>query len=300
MRAASPVYKMASMARPHLHPLRTAARKIQQPHRSYYYFLAQQLLTSTKLCGINVIAYYSSKILVDADFSRTNSLIVSFGIGCTNFLFALPAIIMIDKFGRRPLLLATAPIMAGFLALTGAAFNLPLSSGLPTIISGLFLFVVAYSPGGGPVPFTYCAESWPLQVRSLGMGINTATTWLFNFLISFTFPLLVAHIGQQGTFYLYCGLNCMLEVLVWLLVPETRMLSLEELDVVFSVPTQQHISANWKALRNWRVPRRERKEKTYLEEDGVVVIPWPEKNVQRVLVEEVLSRSSDAEESSET
>lgn len=265
--------------------------KLRQPYRITHQAFVEYILIPEQLCGINVVAYYSSKILVDAGFARSKTLYVSFGLGLTNFLFALPAMSLIDKFGRRSLLLATTPFMAAFLALTGASFNLQSPDpGLWVTIAGLFLFVIAYSPGGGPVPFTYCAEAWPLQVRTLGMGVNTATTWLFNFLISFTFPRLVDAMGQQGVFYLYCGLNCMLQLLVWLFVPETKALSLEALDVVFATPTAEHISANWQKLAH----RRGRKQTTYLERDGDVVVPWSGKIEEEVQVYETTTRSSDA------
>lgn len=72
-----------------------------------------------QFCGVNVIAYYSTQIFVDAGFPQTNALLASFGFGVINFLFAIPAIYTIDNFGRRNLLLFTFPFMALFLFFTG-------------------------------------------------------------------------------------------------------------------------------------------------------------------------------------
>lgn len=190
-----------------------------------------------------------------------------------NFFFALPAIKTIDTFGRRNLLLTTFPLMALFLLMTGFAFWIPESSkahvGIITL--GIYLFTMVYSPGEGPVPFTYSAEAFPLYIREIGMSFATATTWFFNFVISITTPRLIGAFSPQGAFGWYAGwkyvsllfLNVSVKmltltclhfysivgfVLILLFVPETKALSLEELDQVFSVPTHVHATYQLKAL----------------------------------------------------
>ncbi|KAI0949652.1 hypothetical protein AcW1_009196 [Taiwanofungus camphoratus] len=108
-----------------------------------------------QFCGINVIAYYSSNIFVQANFSETSALIASWGFGMLNWVFAFPAVWTIDTFGRRNLLLTTFPLMAIFLLMTGFAFWIPEGNGrLAVVTLGIYLFTIAYSPGEGPVPFT--------------------------------------------------------------------------------------------------------------------------------------------------
>lgn len=155
-----------------------------------------------------MIAYYSTQIFTDAGFSTTNALLVSMGTGIVNWLFAIPAIYTIDTFGRRNLLLTTFPIMALCLLFTGFSFYVPdtpepdnyspLRVGL--IATGIYLFMAVYSPGEGPVPFTYSAEAFPLYIRDTGMSFATATCWGFNFIISFTWPGLLGAFGPQGAF----------------------------------------------------------------------------------------------------
>ncbi|GJN94492.1 hypothetical protein Rhopal_007574-T1 [Rhodotorula paludigena] len=108
---------------------------------------------------------------------------------------------------------------------------------------------MAYSPGEGPVPFTYSAEAFPLYVRDVGMSYATAVTWLFNFVVALTFPRLLDAFTPQGAFGWYAAWNAMGTLLVFLFVPETKGLSLEELDQVFSVPTAKHISYQVKVAR---------------------------------------------------
>ncbi|KAJ7722231.1 hypothetical protein DFH07DRAFT_293456 [Mycena maculata] len=86
----------------------------------------------------------------------------------------------------------------------------------------LGLFGVFYSPGEGPVPFTYSTEAFPLYTRELGMSFATATTWFFNFVLSITFPSLLATFEPQGAFGFYAAWCCVLWVLILLFVRETK------------------------------------------------------------------------------
>lgn len=154
-----------------------------------------------QFCGVNVIAYYSSQVFVEGGFSRKNALLTTMGTGIVNWLFAIPALYMIDTFGRRNLLIVTFPLMSVFLLITGFGFYLPDGPGkLGMVATGIYLFMVVYSPGEGPVPFTYSAEAFPLYIRDFGMSYATAITWCFNFVPAITFPLLLAAFKPQGAF----------------------------------------------------------------------------------------------------
>lgn len=133
-------------------------------------------------------------------------------------------------------MLYTFPALSIFLFVTGAAFNLDSQeSRLAVVATFIYLFMIAYSPGLGPVPFTYSAEAFPLNVRALGMASATAVTWMFNFIISFTWPKMMATFTTQGGFYWYAGWNIFGLIFAYFLVPETKRLTLEELDDVFSI-----------------------------------------------------------------
>ncbi|KAF9004952.1 hypothetical protein BDZ89DRAFT_1095624 [Hymenopellis radicata] len=173
------------------------------------------------------------------------------GFGMVNWLFAFPAVYTIDTFGRRNLLLTTFPLMAAFLLLTGFAFWIPEDAGrarIGVVALGIYLFTACYSPGEGPVPFTYSAEAFPLYIRDVGMSFATAVLWFFNFVVSITFPRLVGAFQPQGAFGWYAGWNVFGFFAVLLFLPETKALSLEELDQVFSVPTHIHAAYQIKAL----------------------------------------------------
>jgi MFS family permease len=155
---------------------------------SFVVMIAQQM------CGINVIAFYSSTIFFKAGYTQEQALLASWGFGLVNWLFAFPAVWTIDTFGRRNLLLFTFPNMAWTLLAAGFCFYIPGPETSKARISlvAFFVFLFAgelmslffvqlfgpdikppnpafYSPGEGPVPFTYSAEVFPLTHREMGM-----------------------------------------------------------------------------------------------------------------------------------
>ncbi|CAL5874040.1 uncharacterized protein PFLUO_LOCUS8326 [Penicillium psychrofluorescens] len=196
-----------------------------------------------QFCGVNVISYYSSEIFLEAKFSPKAAFSASLGWGVINWLFALPAFYTIDTFGRRNLLLTTFPLMALAMFFTGFSFYIPESSHsarIGCIALGTYLFGIVYSPGEGPVPFTYSAEAYPLYVRSYGMALATATTWFFNFILGVTWPSLRNAFTPTGAFCWYAAWNIVGWWLILMFLPETKGKTLEELDQVFSVPTRFH------------------------------------------------------------
>lgn len=134
--------------------------------------------------------------------------------------------------------------MAACLLLTGFSFWIPPASSFHIVLIalGIYTFAAAYSPGAGPVPFVYSAEAYPLAIRAQGMSLATATTWFFNFLLSVTWPSLLAAWGPQAAFAFYAAWNLVGWFAVLLLVPETKGRSLEDLDAVFSIPTKVHVA----------------------------------------------------------
>lgn len=166
-----------------------------------------------------------------------------------NFLFAIPAIYTIDTFGRRNLLLVTFPLMSICLFFTGFSFYITnVQAQLACVATGIYVFMAVYSPGEGPVPFTYSAEAFPLHIRDIGMSSATAITWGFNFIISFTWPQLQKSFGPTGAFCWYAAWNIIGWVFAYFLLPETKNLTLEELDMVFGISNRQHAKYFMKKL----------------------------------------------------
>ncbi|TDZ37822.1 Arabinose-proton symporter [Colletotrichum spinosum] len=198
------------------------------------------VMIAQQMCGINIIAFYSSTIFKEAGTSDYNALLASFGFGMVNFLFAFPAIWTIDTFGRRSLLLFTFPQMAWTLLAAGLCTLIPGTGGVHLGLVALFVYLFAafYSPGEGPVPFTYSAEVFPLSHREVGMAWAVSTCLFWAAVLSITFPIMLADIGVVGSFGLYAGFNVVALVMIFFWMPETKQRTLEELDYVFAVPTK--------------------------------------------------------------
>lgn len=180
-----------------------------------------------QFCGVNVIAYYSTTIFTTSGYSIQSALLASMGTGILNWVFALPATLTIDTFGRRNLLLTTFPFLAICLLWTGFSFWIEpditdSKKRVAMVTTGMYLFEVFYSPGEGPVPFTYSAEAFPLHVREVGMSWATATCWCFNFILSFTWPSLLTSFKPQGAFGWYAAWCIIGWFLVLFFLPETK------------------------------------------------------------------------------
>jgi sugar porter (SP) family MFS transporter len=208
-----------------------------------------------QFCGINIIMYFSSQIFVATGVSETTAIYSSLGAGVLNFLFALPSIKIIDTWGRRPLLLSTLPLMSACLLFTGFSFWIHDETvRLAMVAVGIYLFVIAYSPGQGPVPFVYAAEAFPLYIRDVGMSFASATTWFFSFVLTLLWPSMLHSFTPQGAFGWYAGWCLLGWIIIYFVLPETKGKTLEELDSVFSVPIQRHAQEKLELLRRKCLP----------------------------------------------
>ena len=201
------------------------------------------VMIAQQMCGINIIAFYSATIFKSSGFTDFQALFASFGFGLINFLFAFPAIWTIDTFGRRALLLFTFPNMAWTLLVAGLCTLIPVENKAHLGLVALFvyIFTMFYSPGEGPVPFTYSAEVFPLSHREVGMGWAVSTCLFWAAILTIFLPLMLESMGTLGVFCFYAGTNVLALIMIFLWVPETKQRTLEELDYIFAVPTRTHM-----------------------------------------------------------
>ncbi|OJJ48879.1 hypothetical protein ASPZODRAFT_149862 [Penicilliopsis zonata CBS 506.65] len=212
------------------------------------------VMIAQQMCGINIISFYSSTIFSDAGASNIGALLATWGFGLVNFLFAWPAVWTIDTFGRRGLLLFTFPNMCWSLLAAGFCFWIPSSNKeghLGGIAFFVYVFCAFYSPGEGPVPFTYSAEVFPLSHREVGMAWAVATNNFWAAILSLSFPYILSSFKAQGAFGFYAGLNLVAFALIFFFLPETKQRSLEELDYVFGVPTRTHAKYQLTKVAPW-------------------------------------------------
>ncbi|GAM43318.1 hexose transport-related protein [Talaromyces pinophilus] len=212
------------------------------------------VMIAQQMCGINIIAFYSSTIFANSGFSDFQALWASWGFGLINFIFAWPAIWTIDTFGRRSLLLFTFPNMAWSLLTAGlcALISVHLKAHLALVAMFIYIFAIFYSPGEGPVPFAYSAEVFPLSHRELGMGWAVATCLFWAAVLSIFLPLMLETMTTTGVFGFYAGTNILAFIMIFFWVPETKQRTLEELDYIFAVPTRVFMRYQLnKALPYW-------------------------------------------------
>ena len=187
-----------------------------------------------QLTGINTVIYYAPTILEFAGFqSAAISILATAGIGMINVIMTIVAISLIDRVGRRPLLLIGLIGMIISLAILGTAFFLPglsTSLGLLSVIS-LMLYVGSFAIGLGPVFWLMISEIYPLRVRGRAMSTATIVNWGTNLLVAITFLSLIQLIGTPGTFWLYSIIGIIAWIFVYFLVPETKGKSLEEIEM---------------------------------------------------------------------
>ncbi|MET8811553.1 sugar porter family MFS transporter [Streptomyces sp. NPDC004549] len=178
--------------------------------------------------GINTIIYYAPTIIEKTGLSASNSIFYSVFIGVINLLMTILATKLIDRAGRRTLLLVSLAGMAFLVALLGLSFIAGWNSELSLVC--MILYIAAYAGGLGPIFWVLVGEVFPPRVRALGSSTATTANWIANFVVSQAFLPVAAAIGQGQTFLVFAVI-CFLGLLfVVRFVPETKDRSYEEID----------------------------------------------------------------------
>lgn len=198
-----------------------------------------------QLCGFNSLMYFSATIFQLLGF-RSPTL-TSLSVAGTNFLFTIAAFNLIDRLGRRRILLITIPVMILALLMCAGAFSFVPTSALGrskagasdsqpdsvprlpaiAILIAMLLYVSTYAMGLGPVPWQQ-SEMFPLSVRSLGSSLATATNWGCNTVVGLTFLPMMEFLTPKWTFACYATICAIGWIVIWRIYPETMGLGLEE------------------------------------------------------------------------
>ncbi|KAI1083723.1 general substrate transporter [Whalleya microplaca] len=196
-----------------------------------------------QLCGFNSLMYFSATIFTILGFAIPT--LTSLAVAATNFAFTALALVLIDRIGRRRVLLYSIPIMIIGLLLSAWGFSIvklppatnstsikaetepPTQGAAVVILVSIMIYVASYALGLGNVPWMQ-SELFPLNVRSLGSGMATATNWLANFIVGLTFLPLMDSLTPTWTFALYAVVCAVGWLGVWRIYPETAGLTLEE------------------------------------------------------------------------
>lgn len=188
--------------------------------------LALAIGAFNQLSGINAILYYLNDIFAAAGFSGLSADTQAVAVGLANLLATLAGMAMIDRLGRRPLLLAGA--LGTFAALVGVTAIFALGQGREWLLPLLVMFIGFFAVSQGAVIWVYLSELFPTAVRARGQALGSSTHWVLNGAISFAFPVLAAH-GPALPFAGFALAMAVQLVVVWRWFPETRGVSLDDL-----------------------------------------------------------------------
>ncbi|MBA3937561.1 MAG: sugar porter family MFS transporter [Planctomycetes bacterium] len=183
--------------------------------------------TFNQISGINALIYYAADIFAMAGSSRDSALLQSVAIGGANLLGCLLAMTIIDRVGRRPLLIIGGIACALCLGGTAWAFHQPVADGR-LLLSCLIGFIFFFSFSQGAVIWVFISEIFPNTVRAKGQALGSFTHWFWAAVVSWSFPIIAEH-ARVEVFVFSAAMMALQAVLAWRLMPETKGQSLEQL-----------------------------------------------------------------------
>jgi SP family sugar:H+ symporter-like MFS transporter len=197
------------------------------------------LASFQQLVGINVVFYYGAVLWQSVGFTESDALLINVGSGAVSIAACIVTVLVIDKIGRKPLLLGGSIGMAVSLSVMAAVFlnslvgsdgNLALSdsTGIVALVAAN-LYVIFFNMSWGPVMWVMLGEMFPNQLRGSGLAVSGLAQWSANFLITMTFPILLVSIGLGGAYGMYALFAFISIFFVYLFVHETRGKELEEM-----------------------------------------------------------------------
>lgn len=184
-----------------------------------------------QLSGINAVIYYAPTIFGAAGLDgHSTQVMATIGVGLVNFLVTILAMALIDRWGRRPLLVLGFAGTAGSLLLIAVATAFPQVFSPWMIVAALFVYIASFAVSLGPLPHVMMSEVFPLAMRGAGMGMASVSNWGFNFVVVLLFPILLGSIGLGATFTVFAVI-CLAGIVFTLVrVPETNGISLEQIE----------------------------------------------------------------------
>ena len=209
----------------------------EKKHKNHFFSraLAKPILLAifiaffNQLSGINAILYFAPRIFEMSGLESQAALLQSVGIGITNLIFTFAGLWLIDRLGRRMLLYIGSVGYITSLGLTSWAFSSGHFGMVPILI---FAFIAAHAIGQGAVIWVFISEIFPNKFRSYGQSLGSFTHWFFAALLTLVFPLMAEAMKPQYIFGLFCIMMVLQLIWVRFFVPETKGISLEQMEKV--------------------------------------------------------------------
>ncbi len=190
--------------------------------------VAMVLFILQQVSGINVVIYFAPSIFAAAGMDGASTqILATVGVGLVNMLTTVLAMWLVEKVGRRKLLYIGFAGAAAMLIVISLGTELQAVNLSAITFLAVLVYIAFFAIAIGPIPHLMMAEIFPIHVRNTGMGLASICNWGFNFLVVFTFPLMIKGLGTATTFWVY-AIACILGlVFTRFYVPETRGVSLE-------------------------------------------------------------------------
>ncbi|MBC1229659.1 sugar porter family MFS transporter [Listeria booriae] len=198
-------------------------------------FIGLGIAVVQQITGVNSIMYYGTEILRDAGFGTEAALIGNIANGVISVLATFVGIYLLGKIGRRPMLITGLIGTTSALLLIGIlSMLLQGTEALPYVVLSLTVTFLAFQQGAiSPVTWLMLSEIFPQRLRGIGMGTTVFCLWITNFLVGFSFPILLAHVGLSITFFMFAVLGVFAILFVKKYLPETKGHSLEQIEYYF-------------------------------------------------------------------
>lgn len=183
-----------------------------------------------QITGINTVIYYAPRIFQLAGFpSAESAIMATIWIGAINVIMTLVGLWLVDRIGRRPLLLGGVAGMTLSLTVLGFAFLFQGEGTSIEAVIALLVYIGCFAPGLGIVAWLIISEIYPLGIRGRAMSIATFANWSANYLVSLTFLTLVHLLTIGGTYWLFTAICVLCFIYIWKKVPETRGKTFEQI-----------------------------------------------------------------------
>ncbi len=200
-------------------------------------FIGVMLSVFQQFVGINVVLYYATDIFKGMGLTTNVSLFQTIIVGAVNLIFTVVAILTVDRFGRRPLQIIGALVMAVSMISLGTDFWLG-GKGMVALIC-MLAYTAGFAVSWGPVTWVLLSEIFPNQIRGKAMAVAVAAQWIANYLVSWTFPILdkspylVGHFNHGFSYWIYGVMGILAALFMWGVVPETKGRSLEQMQTLW-------------------------------------------------------------------
>ena len=222
-------------------------RESNAPWMSYGFmviFIGIMISVFQQFVGINVVLYYTGNIFRNMGASTDSSLLQTIIVGFVNMVFTVIAILTVDKFGRKPLMIIGSIGMAVSMILLGFTFYMGQTGGILTPGQGyaaltfMLIFTASFALSWGPVAWVLLSEIFPNSIRA-AMSIAVAAQWIANWVVSLTFPIMNDNVWLTNKFnhgfsyWIYGVMGILSAIFIWKLVPETKGKTLEEIEKIW-------------------------------------------------------------------